>query len=1390
MRIYLNKTIRQLATLFILLAIAMPSFSQQLTLPKNSDGYYIINSDNDYETFRLIVAIGNPYANAVLTKDITVRHAIGVGDEQFHYRGTFDGQGHSVYLAGEKDSDIGASSGMFAFTKPGCVIRNLGLKGTLYPTELDCVGALVNDATGTIIERCISDVNLYKTKSDQYVGGLVGVTRAKCSFEHCGFVGRMYRDSKVHGFVAHNTENLSMKSCFSAPSGIASGGSGYASYFTDKMEDCDAFMNNYYVPLPNNVDGIQNNISRCNSLSMEDSDRGRLCYLLNKEGKKGTVWYQNGSRGQLYPFPVSGANYVSSPDNGATYVFNPSCAHVFSSSICIYCGAIEPEKNVEPLQESCALDAHNNLYVDDIWYEYHDDGLIVTAMRYESQKTVHIPEIVAYVDKKLPVTGIKANAFKGNTALEYCYIPKTVTEIGENAFSGCSNLKYVHIADCEASAAQDGLTVAMDAFASCTSLETLYLGRNLKFNKVNYAGQANTYLSPFSTDLHLHNIWFGSKVSYIGNVNNNEVDQMTYLGGGNVQKVYIMGDENSLNRYIDVKTYSDLARATDFYINRTLSGNCFSSMRGDKGGLLDGCVKATFGPYVTAINTDMFAGEENHAKPLQTLDLTFATNIEAIGDRAFRFCENLDIELLDLTQTKITSVGPQTFYGCKKIKDVLLGDKITEIKDYAFGGCVSLSAIKIPSAVTSIGTQAFGGCNSLTDLRFEDSDTELDISSDQFLGTNVSTCYIGRDLKVSDTHASITADKSCVWKIGGKVNNLYKSLFEKSSYQAMYFEYSDKLLWFDDYFNGGVNVVGLDREVRCINGTAALPFKDKTITSFINLGSNISIIPQDICKGYSNVDFLIIPQNVKEIYPSAFQGCSNIKILSIMGNTEIHHNAFTDCTNLEYLYLLNDSISIDILVFDGCNKIKEISTVFTKDPVGKSYSYAFTDATYQNAYLSTADDYTEIEFTSDPWKKFKNQGSTLHLQAVYDGSEDSREDISGVIADYNRASSPCKLTKGQFSLIYLPFDVDSYIFGSDAEIYHLKNSGDSYTDNTETVNDHLVDNVEFERVDIDTQKTLLLGEAYLVKPNHDIESMGGYFSFFDANSIAVDSYAKNRKSSSSAEDFEMYGQRDEKSWAGFAPAIYFVNDGVVKVINGDYVSQPYDLYFANSRYETTPAAFNLLNGNTELLTSKTNLTFNKSLEGYSSFYAADHNYIAPDWCNVFVVTSALNGDLTMEEITDRTITKGQAVLLKSSRELNGSDITEYLTYATHGSKESSLYDSNLLKGVTEETPAKNLSTHGFVYVLSCNAAGTNTGFYKLSGDRKMPAGKAYLEPSTLNPNLLAKSCLFEFSYSATGITLPDADNANVQRIYDMMGRRLKAAGNKGIYIINNKKVLK
>ena len=126
---------------------------------------------------------------------------------------------------------------------------------------------------------------------------------------------------------------------------------------------------------------------------------------------------------------------------------------------------------------------------------------------------------------------------------------------------------------------------------------------------------------------------------------------------------------------------------------------------------------------MTAIEESLFA----NCRALQAI--SFPDNITSIGDRAFVGCTL--IESIDLSSTKVASVGQSAFMGCDAVlsvkfpstlrsigehafeglmllKEVEFNDGLETIESQAFYGWKNLSKVYIPASVTSIGAVAFG----------------------------------------------------------------------------------------------------------------------------------------------------------------------------------------------------------------------------------------------------------------------------------------------------------------------------------------------------------------------------------------------------------------------------------------------------------------------------------------------------------------------------------------------------------------------------------------------------------------------------------------------------------------------------------------------------------
>lgn len=110
-----------------------------------------------------------------------------------------------------------------------------------------------------------------------------------------------------------------------------------------------------------------------------------------------------------------------------------------------------------------------------------------------------------------------------------------------------------------------------------------------------------------------------------------------------------------------------------------------------------------------------------------------APNLSELGERSFSGCSN--IEELDLSNSKLTSIPEGAFAYCKNLKTIKLPSTITSIGDEAFYNCQSLTNIEglDKCNLKSIGSAAFSNCKSLENLDFSQS-TFTNVPSKAFYG--------------------------------------------------------------------------------------------------------------------------------------------------------------------------------------------------------------------------------------------------------------------------------------------------------------------------------------------------------------------------------------------------------------------------------------------------------------------------------------------------------------------------------------------------------------------------------------------------------------------------------------------------------------------------------
>ena len=190
--------------------------------------YIIIRSAEDWSKFVTMVeeaANGND-VDALLDADISLSgyKSIAGYSGNYAYRGTFDGNGHTITL---DISDNAPRTGLFSHVG-NATFRNLNLKGTVSSPE-PWMGSLIgqiDSESSVLIENCHSSVTLKSSRDgDATMGGFVGyiaATNSNLTFRNCKFDGS-FEGEKCHsngGFVGWTNSKVTIENCLFAPAGI------------------------------------------------------------------------------------------------------------------------------------------------------------------------------------------------------------------------------------------------------------------------------------------------------------------------------------------------------------------------------------------------------------------------------------------------------------------------------------------------------------------------------------------------------------------------------------------------------------------------------------------------------------------------------------------------------------------------------------------------------------------------------------------------------------------------------------------------------------------------------------------------------------------------------------------------------------------------------------------------------------------------------------------------------------------------------------------------------------------------------------------------------------------------------------------------------------------
>ena len=241
--------------------------------------------------------------------------------------------------------------------------------------------------------------------------------------------------------------------------------------------------------------------------------------------------------------------------------------------------------------------------------------------------------------------------------------------------------------------------------------------------------------------------------------------------------------------------------------------------------------------------------------------ITIPNSVTSIGNMAYQYCFNLTSITIP---NSVTSIGDEAFGYCSGLASITIGNNVTSIGLNAFRNCTGLTSITIPNSVTNIGSSAFEGCSGLTSITIPNSVTS--IGSSAFKGCSGLT--------------SITIPNS-------------------------------------------VTSIGYEAFRRCTGLTSICVDEGNSVyDSRENCNAIIQTETNELIAGCQST---IIPNSVKRIENSAFEGCNGLTSITIPNSvTNIGSSAFEGCSGLTSITIPNSVTSIGFYVFRGCSGLTSI----------------------------------------------------------------------------------------------------------------------------------------------------------------------------------------------------------------------------------------------------------------------------------------------------------------------------------------------------------------------------------------------------------------------------------------------------------------------------------
>ena len=285
------------------------------------------------------------------------------------------------------------------------------------------------------------------------------------------------------------------------------------------------------------------------------------------------------------------------------------------------------------------------------------------------------------------------------------------------------------------------------------------------------------------------------------------------------------------------------------------------------------------------------------------------------------------------------------YFEAEGVTEVVIPDSVKEIGSYAFDECPNIVSVKIPKNVTEISDSTFDKCTSLKEITVDEENENYSSSNGMLLRTYTSWRDDKKHTEIVICPKGITDGvipaKVTEFSIG-KIIHLKNVAVEKSS----------------KYFTAENNVIYSKNKTKLIcslkfNESVVIPDTVKVICDrafyecqnleSVEIPDSVTEIGESAFARCNRLTEITIPDSVKSMgagysFNAPFQGCENLKTVTLPKEMEYLGAVFSECKNLESLELPKGIKTIECCSFEDCEGLKKI---VIPDGVEKIGEYAF-----------------------------------------------------------------------------------------------------------------------------------------------------------------------------------------------------------------------------------------------------------------------------------------------------------------------------------------------------------------------------------------------------------------------------------------------------------------